>query len=188
MTIIGQIHACFGQKGNYTPPISSWLNHSIACFCHGLNVWSWLCKWSNLECRVWGPVSSLRAPVQCRCHPVTRGWHQLEHTSRDSFPVRGEVGRSLQGSGNYYLKYFSIVIWHPRCHNVTRHVSWLLDLPRDTVTRARHDCYYPVSGDIGPWYPGSQLSELYIVGNHPAGIISPLSRDIVCLHSVIINN
>ena len=117
------------KKGNYPPPFCNLLHHSNACF---LPKFKCLVQWSNLQVQ-WGPVSPLCAGVSL-CHWMT----QTGARSRDSFPVRGEVGRSLQGSGNYYLKYFSIITWHPGCECQCHACVTCLDYWICHVTRVTH--------------------------------------------------
>ena len=102
-------------------------------------------------------------------------WHwsssSTEHISRGSFPLRGEVGRSLRGSDNYYLKYFS------------RHLT-----PAVLVSRVTWHVWHAAPAIIivmqsVSWYPHSDHSYLNFVGNYPRGteILSVYTR-------VIINN
>ena len=137
---------------------------------------------SEATCR----CSEAQFPPVCRCQPVSV-CHYVTQTgarSRDSFPVRGEVGRSLQGSGNYYLKYFSIITWHPGCECQCHACVTCLDYWICHVTR--------VTRPPLPWLPSlrwhwcliwSQAHHSYLnfAANYPAAGV--ISRDIVCLHS-----
>ena len=120
--LTGKLYPFSSDKKTIIVPIFSRLYHSLACFQQSLKTQS--------AQKVAQPASredQFPHLSAVKVSAMSLWWHQLEHTSRGSFPFGGEFGRSLQGSDNYYLKHFSCIIWHPGCH-----VSWLLHLPRDT--------------------------------------------------------
>ena len=175
--LLGKFIAGLDKKSNYSLPISSWLNHSIGCFYQTLNVW--LCKWSNLKVQgvrpSFLPVGPGAVQVSPLCHWDDTNWstevgthfpseEKLGEVCREAAIIISNISASLSDTqGVTVSRVTCLDYWI--CH-VTR--LWLPSLRWHWSLISR---------------PGSQLSELYIVGNHPAGIISPLSRDIVCLHS-----
>lgn len=144
----------------------------------------WFCMWSNLELQEGVRPSFL--PVQCRCHPCVTGM------TRTGAQKSGLISRQRRSWEKFAGK-------RQLLSQIFQHRDLTPEVSRCHASRVLITGSATWHGDTGPpwlwlpslrWHwslisprPGSQLSELYIVGNYPAGIISPLSRDIVCLHS-----
>lgn len=115
----------------------------------------WLCKWSNLELQEGVRPSFL--PVQCRCHPCVTGMTRTGAQKSGLISRQRRSWEKFAGKRQLLSQIFQHRDLTPevsRCHAsrvlITGSATWHGD------TGPGRDCDYPVSGDIGPWYPPGQ--------------------------------